>query len=71
MDTHNVLYILVRKVEVGEYPQVFLWGEASFPFIMVSRFSDQLCGQTDHDGSNDWKQNVRLRGKSIHEFSFK
>lgn len=39
MDTYDILYILVRKVEVGEYPQVFLWGETSFPFNMASKFS--------------------------------
>lgn len=50
--TYNILYILVRKVEVGDYPQIFLRGQALFPFNMVSRFSDQFRGQTDHDGSD-------------------
>lgn len=52
MYTYNILYILARKVEVGDYPQVFLWGQALFPFHLASRLSDQLCGQTDHDGSD-------------------
>lgn len=53
MYTYNILYILVRKVEVGENSQVLLWGRALLPFNVASRFSYQLCGQTDHDGSGD------------------
>lgn len=52
MPTYNSLYVLVRKVEVGDCPQVFLQGQASFPFHVVSRFRDQLCGQEDHNGSD-------------------
>lgn len=53
MYTYNILYVLVRKVEVGEDPQVLLKGRASFPFKMAPRFSYQLRGQTDHDGRGD------------------
>lgn len=51
MYTYNILYILVRKVEVGKNSQVLLWGRALLPFNVASRFSYQLGGQTDHDGT--------------------
>lgn len=68
MDTYDILYILVREVEVGEYPQVFLWGETSFPFNMASRFSYQLRGQTDHGGSGDCLDRwVHVNGNRVSE----
>lgn len=49
--TYNMVNILAGKVEVGECLEVVWKGEAPFLFDVVSRFSNQIYGQTYHVGS--------------------
>lgn len=50
MATYNIFDIFAEKVEVGECLEVVWEGEAPFLFEVVSRFSDQIYGQTYHGG---------------------
>jgi len=50
--THNVFNALAEKVEVGECLEVLWEGEAPSLFEVVSRFSNQICGQAHHGGSS-------------------
>lgn len=52
MDTYDILDILARKVEVGEFLEVLWEGEAPFLFCVFSGFSDQIYGQAYHGGSS-------------------
>lgn len=70
MDTYDVLDILVRKVEVGDCPQVFLGGE--FSSNMLSRFNDQLRGQVDHNSSDrclDLKKETKKQKVHVNRMS--
>lgn len=51
-DTYDVLNILAREMEVGEFHEVVWEGEFSALLEVVSRFSNQIQGQVHHGGSS-------------------
>lgn len=49
-DTYNILDILARKMQVGEFPEVIWEGQVPSPLVEVSRFGNQIYSQVHHGG---------------------
>lgn len=50
-NTYNVLDVLAREMQVGEFHEVVWEGEFSALLQVVSRFSNQVQGQVHHGAS--------------------